>query len=135
MSETPSQEMNENEEEEESENDEESEEPQQINGHFWDSFVKEHESRNPPSGQHAYNTRSKATTNTPGASSSTTNTDNNNSQPYKQTQSSKQTQPTKGTQTIQNAPKLDLQYDIIEDLKKTRANISMYTPFSNLPNA
>ena len=29
-------------------------------------------------------------------------------------------------QPIQNAPKLDLQYDIIEDLKKTRANISMY---------
>ena len=30
------------------------------------------------------------------------------------------------SQPIQNAPKLDLQYDIIEDLKKTRANISMY---------
>ena len=30
------------------------------------------------------------------------------------------------TQPTQNAPKLDLQYDIIEDLKKTRANISMY---------
>ena len=30
------------------------------------------------------------------------------------------------TQPIQNAPKLDLQYDIIEYLKKTRANISMY---------
>ena len=29
-------------------------------------------------------------------------------------------------QPIQNAPKLDLQYDIIEDLKKTRANINMY---------
>ena len=30
------------------------------------------------------------------------------------------------SQPIQNAPKLDVQYDIIEDLKKTRANISMY---------
>ena len=29
-------------------------------------------------------------------------------------------------QLIQNTPKLDLQYDIIEDLKKTCANISMY---------
>ena len=49
MSETPSsQEINENEEEEESKNDEESEEPQQVNGHFWDSLVKEHETKSPP---------------------------------------------------------------------------------------
>ena len=43
LSEIPSnQEITENEEEEESENDEESEEPQQVNGHFWDSLVKEY---------------------------------------------------------------------------------------------
>ena len=43
-----SQEINENEEEEESKNDEESEEPQQVNGHFWDSLVKEHETKSLP---------------------------------------------------------------------------------------
>ena len=47
-------------------------------------------SRNPPSGQHAYNTHSKAFANTPRASSSSTSSnDNNNSQPNKQTQSGK----------------------------------------------
>ena len=88
--------------------------------------MKEHENKSPPTGQHAYNTRSRAFANTPGASRSITNNDNNNSQPNKQAQSGKQTQSTKITQPIQNAPKLDLQYYIIEDLKKTRANISMY---------
>ena len=89
--------------------------------------MKEHETKSLPTGQHAYNTRSRTFANTPGASSSSNpNNDNNNSQPNKQTQSGKQTQTTKITQHIQNAPKLDLQYDIIEDLKKTRANISMY---------
>ena len=67
--ETPSnQEMAEN-EEDESENNEELEEPQQVNGHFWDSLVKEYENKSPPTGQHAYNTRSRAFTNNPGASS------------------------------------------------------------------
>ena len=91
LSEAPSsQEINENEEEEETENDEELEEPQQVNVHFWDSLIKKRESKNPPTGQHAYNTRSRAFTNTRGASSSsTTNNDNNNSQPNKQTQSGK----------------------------------------------
>ena len=113
--------MTKNEEEEEIENDEELEEPQQVNGHFWDSLVKYYEGKSPPSGQHAYNTRSRAFTNTPGASSSSTlSNDNNNSQPNKQTQSVKIAQP------IQNAPMLDLQYDIIEYLMKTHANISMY---------
>ena len=87
--------------------------------------MKEHETKSPPTGQHWYNTRSIEFANTPGASSSNKNNDNNNSQPNKPTQSGKQTQTTKGTQTIQNAPKLDLQYDIIEYLKKTRVNISM----------
>ena len=73
------------------------------------------------------NTRSRTFANTPGASSSSTpSNDNNNSQPNKQTQSVKQTQPVRTVQPIQNAPKLDLQYDIIEDLKNTHANISMY---------
>ena len=139
MSETPSsQEITENEEEEESENDEEAEEPQQFNGNFWDSLVKEYESKSPPAGQHACNTRSRTFANTPGASSSsTTNNDNNNSQPNKQTHSGKQVQTTKGTQTIQNAPRLDLQYDIIEYLKKTRANISMYNllQINPMPNS
>ena len=97
------------------------EEPQQVTGHFWDSLVKYYEGKSPPSGQHAYNTHSGTFANTHGASSSSTSSnDHNNSQPNKQTQSTRISQP------IQNAPKLDLQYDIIEDLKKTRANISMY---------
>ena len=59
LSETSSnQETVDHEEEEQSENEEEFQEPQQLNGHFWDSLVKDSESRNPPSGQHAYNTRS-----------------------------------------------------------------------------
>ena len=79
--------MAKNEEEEESENDEELEEPQQVNGHFWDSIVKDYEGKSPPSGQHAYNTCSRTLTNTPGASSSSTpSNDNNNSQPNKQNQ-------------------------------------------------
>ena len=53
--------------------------------------------------------------------------DNNNSQPNKQTQSGKtRLNLPKLLNPIQNAPKLDLQYDIIEDLKKRRRNISMY---------
>ena len=60
------------------------EEPQQVNGHFWDSLVKDYEGKIPPSGQHAYNTHSRTFENTPGASSSsTTNNDNNNSQTNK----------------------------------------------------
>ena len=117
------------------------EEPQQVNGHFWDSLVKYYEGKSPPSWQHAYNTHSRTFTNTPGASSSSTpNNDNNNPQPNKQTQFGKQTQSARIAQPIQNAPKLDLQYDIIEDLKKTRANISMYDllqiyPMPNSPRA
>ena len=82
LSETPSnQETTNNEEEEESGNEEELEEPQQVNGHFWDSLVKYYEGRSPPLGQHAYNTETRTFTNTPGASSSSTpSKDNNNSQ-------------------------------------------------------
>ena len=83
--------------------------------------------QSPCSWQHAYNTHSRTFANTPGVSSSSTpSNDNNNSQPNKHTQSRIQTQTARIVQPIQNAPKLDLQYDIIEDLKKTRANISMY---------
>ena len=51
LSETPSnQETVDNEEEEQYENEEEFEEPQQVNGHFWDSPVKYSEGINPPAG-------------------------------------------------------------------------------------
>ena len=78
--------------------DEELKEPQQVNGHFWDSLVKYYEGKSPPSRQHAYNTHSRTFANTPRASSSSTSSnDNNNSQPNKQTQSGNQTQSTKIT--------------------------------------
>ena len=54
--------------------------------------MKDSESRNPPSGQRAYNTWSRTFANTFGASStSTPSNDNNKSRPNKQTQFVKQT--------------------------------------------
>ena len=38
------------EEEEQSKNEKEFQEPQQLNGNFWDSLVKDSEGRNPPAG-------------------------------------------------------------------------------------
>ena len=63
--------------------------------------------------QHQYNTRSKK--DQPSGEPSTTATDNSSAVQTK-------TQPA----NIKSAPSLDLEYDLVEDLKKIRANISIY---------
>ena len=73
--------------------------------------MKNTENKNPSLGKHAYNTESKRSIGTLGASRSNYAKGNNTLPP------AKQSLPTQ---------KLDLQYDIIEDLKKTCANINMY---------
>ena len=75
-------------------------------------MIKDVERKSPPIGQHTYNTRSKYLIGSTRASSSNRAKVNNTPQPIKQ--------------SIQNIPKLDLQYDIIEYLKKLCANIIMY---------
>ena len=71
------QEVVDQEEEENSKNEDEPQEPQQLIGHFWDSLVKNVESKSHSWRQHAYNTWSKGSMGTPQASSSNSTKGNN----------------------------------------------------------